>query len=952
MRPSSFPVPSPALRSGRALRSEGSLPSLARSASILVALLLVAATARAAAPAPDSLRMMVRADRMYAIRGEEIAAEGIDLATLRAERLGLFEQGRPVPMRIEGAGPDGAILPATRILFRGRYPRNDEGTAKDILTDENPFILVFESPEATPRVETAPPSEPSVEASGSTGTVTTHRRVWRIEQDNQIKNYQFFDGPPTDRVIWSVIDSPPKKSAQRFPALADAADPEGAVRARVFFWGSSRLPMEPDHRWSFSIGGVELGRAEWDDVRNFVLEGDVPVSAFQTAKENRLEATNLHEGEVVDAILLDWIELEYEARLVPSRDSLDYELEGTPARVRVGPGFSSEDVRVWDLTDGIEIPLAKQSSRSGWSVEYSHPFEGRRRFAAFVDSKVRSPDRLIVGRPAGLKAMAASPDRIPEYLIVTHPRFLDAAAPLAAHRERGGLRSLVANVDDIYAEYSHGRFSPAAIRAFLDDLIAGSEGSERPLKYVLLLGDATYDYRNIKKGSPNYVPTRHAEETALHIDYAPTYAYDDWFALGRTPPAPAAPDGNAVPLPSKANPRVAVGRLPVNEPGEVLQYVAKVMDFEAKQGGRAEDDDPLAWSRRGLLIAAEGFDGYSEALATRELAGWELDKVFAKPGAVEENENLEDRIVESIDRGVGFVHFIGHGAEFMWRTGSFDPKKQTDMFTDEEIARLKNRGRYPVVFASTCFSALFDTHGHQKSGVGVSLVLAAERGAIACVAHVGKAPVTAGHEFAKAMMAEFMLPAEGAPPRVRRLGDAFLAAKNRFGPSMAGPIALIGDPALDFGDRYAKTAPSATDQEAAEPSGETDEADEKPVPPTLADDQHRVRIAWKTETETDSFGYFVFRADSPEAEPVCLNPDRPVPGAGTTTTPRRYVYFDLTVEPGRTYHYKVRQTDLDGTSEWIIGDEGPVAASAKAIKPEEREEIEKRGDILWSEEAL
>ena len=103
--------------------------------------------------------------------------------------------------------------------------------------------------------------------------------------------------------------------------------------------------------------------------------------------------------------------------------------------------------------------------------------------------------------------------------------------------------------------------------------------------------------------------------------------------------------------------------------------------------------------------------------------------------------------------------------------------------------------------------------------------------------------------------------------------------------------------------------------------------------------QWRVRLSWRTETESKSFAFFVYRSEAADGEGVCLNEDAPLDAAGTTVTPHEYVYYDLTVQEGRTYYYKLEQVDLDGAATWLVGDPAPVQATPKALSEEERLEI-------------
>ena len=75
----------------------------------------------------------------------------------------------------------------------------------------------------------------------------------------------------------------------------------------------------------------------------------------------------------------------------------------------------------------------------------------------------------------------------------------------------------------------------------------------------------------------------------------------------------------------------------------------------------------------------------------------------------------------------------------------------------------------------------------------------------------------------------------------------------------------------------------------------------------------------------------------------------PVHAAGTSTTPAKYDYFDLSVELGKVYYYKLQSKDLDGTTEWIVGADKPVMGTAKPLTEAELNEIRTKGQAYREE---
>lgn len=74
-----------------------------------------------------------------------------------------------------------------------------------------------------------------------------------------------------------------------------------------------------------------------------------------------------------------------------------------------------------------------------------------------------------------------------------------------------------------------------------------------------------------------------------------------------------------------------------------------------------------------------------------------------------------------------------------------------------------------------------------------------------------------------------------------------------------------------------------------------------------------VRLTWTTQSEDNSFGFNVMRAKGAEGPFAPVN-ERPLMGAGVSSTAQNYAYFDQSVKVGEVYYYFIRQIDLDGTT--------------------------------------
>ncbi|HEX3121850.1 MAG TPA: C25 family cysteine peptidase, partial [Rhodanobacteraceae bacterium] len=134
-----------------------------------------------------------------------------------------------------------------------------------------------------------------------------------------------------------------------------------------------------------------------------------------------------------------------------------------------------------------------------------------------------------------------------------------------------------------------------------------------------------------------------------------------------------------------------------------------------------------------------------------------------------------------LDAGNLLVHFIGHGGAFIWRVGP-----PADLFTLEDVGRLTNIGRYPMVLAMTCFSAPFDNP--TEDSIGESFLREQDKGAVAVFA--ASWTNSPNPEYSRILIDNLM-------KLNNPIGDAIVAAKAQIQDrTFVELYNLLGDPAL------------------------------------------------------------------------------------------------------------------------------------------------------------
>ena len=85
--------------------------------------------------------------------------------------------------------------------------------------------------------------------------------------------------------------------------------------------------------------------------------------------------------------------------------------------------------------------------------------------------------------------------------------------------------------------------------------------------------------------------------------------------------------------------------------------------------------------------------------------------------------------------------------------------------------------------------------------------------------------------------------------------------------------------------------------------------------PETPDDKPLVNtLKWTTASEVDNFGFDIYRGIGEDGPFERITAD-PVPGAGTTDEPQKYIYLDEDIDAGRVYYYYIESISLGGIRE-------------------------------------
>ncbi len=768
-------------------------------------LLLVLAlwSARNRGPARDDrswdFKIYVTESGVYQVTYEDLQQAGLAADAIDSRDLALSHRGTEVPIWVADGG-DGQFGPGDRIELIGDHLLGHrsfyhEYTLLNVYRlavgeSEGPRMSSPALPGAVAR--TAQPAHLEVEKHLEENNFLVHF-VGQASEDPEPRFWErlsHIDPRPFRYRIWlgrSRAGSRPVSLAVQLRGWSDAGRSQGG-------------PL-PDHRVELYFNGQLVGSGEWDAHDGYLLEvPEVPADLVRPDAANLLELKvprrrpSASADPLVDVVLLNWIEIRHpppeansllggswipsepQRLVLPSPDRGEGGAQPasvgrpSPAKVRLATDrgarllvYGAEGSR-FD-SHNMEIEGSEKTT-----LHHFYPPPGESVFHVARTGALRSPAAIELDRPSSLK----DPSRQADYVIIAHPRLLEAIEPLAAFHRRRGLAVAVVAVDDVYDELNHSILDPAAIRDFLS--YAYHEWRRPAPRFVLLVGDASWDAEGSSSRYHGGVP--YASEVPLsHRNLVPTSSFKSH--QGR-----AASDNFFVSVAGDDHlPDMAIGRFPVAEPEAVAAIIGKNLRY-AEEVGVGPWRRKILWLSDVSSLMRKRSDRIAGTVKTRGFASLKL----YPSEDTSSTERTQDPLLEAFNDGQLLVHFLGHGARYVWRTGANrDHRNNYDLFTLKHLHELEQTAKLPLVLSMTCWSAPFD-HPTADS-IGENFLRLEGRGAVAFLGASWK--ISPNRKFSELLIKELTSPGT--------VGEAIMRAKRHLKARiLVENYNLLGDPALEL----------------------------------------------------------------------------------------------------------------------------------------------------------
>ena len=715
-------------------------------------------------PALPWVKVKVAHDGVFRIDRRWLAARSVDAGEIDPLTLRLFHLGSEQPLQVFGQ-EDGSFDESDYLLFVGRFRRDktpEEG-GKDfesIYGRENFYWLTWGA-EAGRRFqpETAEPV-------AGYPVAQFHWTTAHFEEDQWFQ--VFADAPDIIRDHWFWrrrpirgldVDTPGSAVFTGELPTPAVGEEEYDARLRVALHGQT-----PAHHTVIKLNNHQVGDYRWQGQIEFEIDEEIPSTYLRKGTNRLLVQAFASATEGRDQTLFNYFAIDYRSRYVAWPGYLRFNHEPSTGTQFVVFDFSHPEIHLFDTAR--EIVFSGMLIDTARAPLYTAIFEDGNNTGAeyvIVDSaSIRTP-RGALDSPSGLRTAHRGAD----YLVISHEDFLDAAERLAGHRRDSGLSAEVVDVEDIFDEFSHGLMLREAIGAFISHAY---HNWELPPQYVLLFGDATFDYRNLLGGGrPSFVPTLYYD--ARRRGNSPS---DYLYSLV---------DGDDL------LPDVAVGRLAVETAVEAEGVVDKIVGYDTEPA-------PGDWRSRVVYLAnhhpKNEFTRPSDELASRfsEPFGLQSVKIY-NPDEKHLPNPTGKAFLDALNAGALLVNFNGHGA-----AGTMQYVFSLQFPDWDYLSQVDNGPRLPLVTALSCLNGMF-VNPHTEA-IGEVFTDRADGGSIAFISASAQSFTSQNDLLGKQLFGQFFTEERLAFGPALNAAKARVLAAHPSWTASALTMQLFGDPAQEL----------------------------------------------------------------------------------------------------------------------------------------------------------
>ncbi|MCW3161557.1 type IX secretion system sortase PorU [Chryseobacterium oryctis] len=411
----------------------------------------------------------------------------------------------------------------------------------------------------------------------------------------------------------------------------------------------------------------------------------------------------------------NYVEVQYKEDLKFNGTQMNFRDFSLVSGANTNYGFSISNAtgmeQVWDVTDitNANRRVNKASGSSTFNFGYTTSDQNfNNEFVAFRAEAAFSPqfvERITNQDLSSLQNV--------DYLIITTAQLMSQAQRIANHHQtKNNYNVQIVDVNKIYNEFGSGSRDITAIRDFVTKLNTPTGR----LKYVFILGDASYDYKDRIANNSNVVSSYQSEASG---DFINSFVTDDYFVM--TQP-------QTVNMIYSNLPDLPIGRVPAANITEASNMIDKILAYYNSLPGQST---PFGeWRMKLDFVVDDDRDGGSPF---HDVMNTSLVNVFEQPGQTLKEYNVRKLYLDAfqqqstaggprypqVNQAIAndmsnslYLFYFGHGGINGWA--------QERVLSVDEIQAANNfsniYSRFPFVSTITCEFTLWDEPATNSAG--------------------------------------------------------------------------------------------------------------------------------------------------------------------------------------------------------------------------------------------
>ncbi len=450
--------------------------------------------------------------------------------------------------------------------------------------------------------------------------------------------------------------------------------------------------------FTMSVNGTDIQSLSYPSISGHYYEAYAGiksgVSSFTLPSANFSLDVNFSNPSSSDNGWIDYFEINCERALTLSQYQMPFRNLSSINPGVIQYNLSGSNYRIWNVTSPTNV---YENTLSGNTLKENGGQLNQ--FVAFTNGQYLSPVKFGMVPNQDLHGLQPV-----DYVIITHPLYISQANQLANfHRTHSKLSVHIVTTQQIYNEFSSGSQDITAIKMFNKMLYdrAGSD-PDKMLRYVLLLGDGSYDYKNRKPNNTNQVPSYQSSNSEAPLS---SYVSDDYFGFLDNN------EGDAL----NSTLDIGIGRIMAKNVIEAQNIIDKTIHYMSSP-------NRFSAFRNRLTFVGDDEDGVTHMDQSDQLARkidtnygqFNITKIYLDAYQQVSNAggstypDVNTAIDNATEKGSMIINYTGHGGELGWT--------HERVLGLSQINNYKNINTLALYVTATCEFSRFDDPDRTSAG--------------------------------------------------------------------------------------------------------------------------------------------------------------------------------------------------------------------------------------------